>query len=60
MAAKFVVLIVDEKHDKLPSLNWLPKLQTRLIANSCSCTTTRRSIRLASCFTPIKYHVIKM
>ena len=38
IAAKFGVF-VDEKHDKLPTLNWLPKLhkipyKSRFIANS--------------------------
>ena len=44
MAAKFEVF-VDEDHNKLPSIYWLPKLHKRpyklyFIANSSSFTTT--------------------
>ena len=58
MTAKFVVF-VDEDHNKLPTLYWLPKLhkrpyKLRLIANYSSCTTTVLSILLTSCFTAIK------
>ena len=43
---------------------WLPKLhkrpyKSRFIANSSACTTTELSIRLTSCLTAIKNHVIK-
>ena len=63
MAAKFG-LFVDEDHSKLPTLYWLPKLhkrpyKSRFIANSSACTTTELSIRLTSCLTAIKNHVIK-
>ena len=63
MAAKFG-LFVDEDHIKLPTLYWLPKLhkrpyKSRFIANSSACTTTELSIRLTSCLTAIKNHVIK-
>ena len=63
MAAKFE-LFVDEDHNKLPTLYWLPKLhkrpyKSRLIANSSACTTTLLSILLTSCLTAIKNHVIK-
>ena len=63
MAAKFG-LFVDEDHGKLPTLYWLPKLHKRpykscFIASSSACTTTELSIRLTSCLTAIKNHVIK-
>ena len=63
MAAKFAVF-VDEEHNKLPLLYWLPKLHTwpyksRFIAYSSSCTTTKLSILLTSCLTEIKKHVMK-
>ena len=63
MAAKFV-LFVDEDHSKLPTLYWLPKpynrtYKSRFFANSSACTTTELSIRLTSCLTAIKNHVIK-
>ena len=62
-AAKFGVF-VDEVHNKLPKLYWLPKLherpyKSRFIANSSSCTTTELSILLASCLIAVKIHVIK-
>ena len=58
MAAKFG-LFVDEDHNKLPTLYWLPKLHTRpykwrFIANSSACTTTELSILLTSCLSAIK------
>ena len=63
MAANFG-LFVDEDHSKLPTLYVLPKLHklpynSRVIANSSACTTTELSIRLTSCLTAIKNHVIK-
>ena len=63
MAAKFWVF-VDEDHNRLPVLYWLPKLhkqpyKSRFIANSSSFTTTELSILLTSCLTAIKNHVIK-
>ena len=58
MAAKFG-LFVDEDHNRLPTLYWLPKLhkrpyKSRFIANSSACTTTELSILLTSCLTAIK------
>ena len=58
MAAKFGEF-VDEGHCKLPTLFWLPKLQTissksRFIGNSSSCTTTELHILLTPCLTAIK------
>ena len=63
MAAKFWVF-VEEDHNKLPTLYWLPKLHkrpytSRFIAYSSSYTTTELSIHLTSCITAIKKHVIK-
>ena len=63
MAAKFG-LFVDEDHNTLPTLYWLPKLhkqpyKSRFIANSSACTTTKLSILLTSCLIAIKNHVIK-
>ena len=63
MPAKLGVF-VDEDHNKLPMLYWLPKLHKRpyishFIANSSACTTTELSILLTSCLTAIKNHVIK-
>ena len=63
MAAKFG-LFVDEDHNKLPTLYWLPKLhkrpyKSRFIANSSTCTTAELSILLTSCLTAIKNHAIK-
>ena len=63
MAAKFGVF-VDEDHNKLPTLYWLPKLhkrsyKSRFIAYSSACATTELSILLTSCLTAIKNHVIK-
>ena len=60
----YVWVFVDEDHSKLPTIYWLPKLHkrpynSRFIANSSSCTTTERSIRLTSCLTAIKNHAIK-
>ena len=48
-----------ENHDKVPTLNWLPKLhkkpyKARFIANSSSCTTTQLSKLLTSCLTAVK------
>ena len=62
MAATF--MFVDEEQSKLPTLNWLPKLdkrpfKSRLIAYPCSCITTELSIILTSCLTVIKNYVIK-
>ena len=53
-----------ENQDKVPTLNWLPKLhkktyKARFIANSCSCTTTELSKLLTSCLTAVKKHVTK-
>ena len=61
MAAKFGVF-VDEDHNRLPTLYWLPKrhkqpYKSRFIANSSSFTTTELSILLTSCLTGIKNHV---
>ena len=58
MAAKFGVF-VDEKHAKLPTLNWLPKFhksqyESCFIANHSSCTTTELSIPQTSCLATIK------
>ena len=55
---------VKEDLDKLPTLYWLPKLHTRsyksrLIAKSSSCTTTKLSKCLTSCFTVTRKDVIK-
>ena len=64
MAAKFG-LFVDEDHNKLPTLYWLPKhhkrpYKSRFIANSSACTTTELSILLTSCLGAIsKKHAIK-
>ena len=63
MAAKFG-LFVDEDISNLPTLYRLPKLhkrpyKSRFIANSSAYTTTEFSIRLTSCLTAIKNHVIK-
>ena len=63
IAARFGVF-VDEDHDKLLTLYWLPKLnkrpyKLRVIANSSLCTTTELSRRLTSCLTAIKNHVVK-
>ena len=57
-------MFVDEKHDKLPTLYWLPKLhkipyKLRFIANSSSLAITELSIRLITCLTAIERHVIK-
>ena len=51
MAANFGVF-VDEDHNKLPTLYWLPK--SRFIGNSSSRTTTELSIILTSCLTANK------
>ena len=61
MAAKFGVF-VDEKHDKLPTLYWLPKLhkisyKSRFIANSSSFTATELSVFLPEAHRP---HEIEM
>ena len=53
-----------ENQDKVPTLNWLPKLHkkpynARFIANSSSCTTTELSKLLTSCLTAVTKHVIK-
>ena len=58
ITAKFAVSI-KEKQDRLPTLNWLPKLhkrpyKARFIANSSSCTTTVLSKLLTSCLTAVK------
>ena len=62
MAVKFG-LFVDEDHSKLHTLYLLPihkrPYKLRFIANSSACTTTELSIRLTSCLTAIKNHVIK-
>ena len=60
---KFAVY-VKERKDRLPTMNWLPKLhkrpyKARFIANSSSCTTTKISKLLTSCLTAIKAKVIK-
>ena len=52
MAAKFEVF-VDEDHNKLPSIYWLP-YKLCFIANSSSCTATELSILLTTCLTVIK------
>ena len=63
IAARFGVF-VDEDHDKLLTLYWLPKLnkrpyKLRAIAYSSLCTTTELSRRLTSCLTAIKNNVVK-
>ena len=63
MAANFDVFVA-EKHVKLPTLYWLPKLHKRpckshFIDNSSSCTTSEQSKHLTSCLTTIKNHAIK-
>ena len=55
---------IKEKQDRLPTLNWLPKLhkrpyKARFIANSSSCTTTVLSKLLTSCLTAVKKHWIR-
>ena len=60
MAAKCGVFV----DNTLPTLYWLPKLHkrsynSRLVANSSSCTTTELTIILTYCLTAIKNHVIK-
>ena len=62
MAAEFG-LFVDEDHNNLPTLYWLPRLhkrpyKSRFIASSSACTATELSILLTSCLTVIKNHVI--
>ena len=63
MPYKFAVN-VKERQDKLPTMYWLPKLNTRpykarLTANSSSCTTTELSKLLTSCLTAAKSRVIR-
>ena len=63
LALKLSVYI-KERQDRLPTMNWLPKLHKRLykarfIANSSSCTTTELSKLLSSCLTTVKNHVIR-
>ena len=47
-----------ENQDKVPTLNWLPKLhktyRARFDTNSSSCTTTELSKLLTSCLTAFK------
>ena len=48
-----------ETQDKVPTLDWLPKLhknpyKARFIANSSSCTMTELSKLLTSCLTAVK------
>ena len=55
---------VKERQDRLPTMNWLPKLHKRpyiasFIANSSSCTTTKLSKLLTSCLTAIKAKGLK-
>ena len=55
---------VKERKDRLPTMNWSPKLhkrpyKARFIANSSSCTTTELSKLLTSCLTVVKNHVIR-
>ena len=57
-------MFVDEDHNKLPTLYWLPKLhkrpyKSRFITYSSSSSTTELSILLTSCLTAIENHVIK-
>ena len=52
-----------EYQDKVPTLNWLPKLhkktyKARFIANSSSCTTTELSKLLTSCLTAVKKNML--
>ena len=67
LALKFSVC-VKERQDRLPTMNWLPKLhkkkkkktyKARFIANASSCTTTELSKLLTSCLTAVKNHVIR-
>ena len=49
----------QENQDRVPTLNWLPKLhketyKARFIANSSSCTTIELSKLLTSCLTAVK------
>ena len=55
---------VNEDQKRLPASYWLPKLhkqayETRFIASSSSCTTTKLSNLLTSCLAAIEVHVIK-
>ena len=57
-------MCVKERQDRLPTIDWLPKLhkrpyKARFIANSSSCATTELSKLLTSCLTAVKCHVIK-
>ena len=54
---KFAV-IVKERQDKIPTMNWLP-YKARFIANSSSCTTTESSKLLAPCLTAVQSHVFR-
>ena len=63
LPVKFYVS-VNEGHDKLPTMYWLPKLHNRpytarFTANSSSCTTTELSKLLTSGLTAIKSHVLR-
>ena len=62
LAVKFSVC-VKERQDRLPTMDWLPKLhkkpyKSRFIANSSSCITTELSKLLTSCLTAVKNHLI--
>ena len=53
------IQFIDENHNKLSTVNRLPKLHKRpytslLLANSNSCTTIELSKRLTFCLTRIK------
>jgi hypothetical protein len=54
-----LIISVEPKQDKLPTMYWLPKMhktpyKARFMANSSSCTTTKVSVLLKSCLTAIK------
>ena len=55
---------IKAKHDRLPTLYWLPELhkrpyKARFIANSSSCTTISLSKLLTSCLIAVKKHWIR-
>ena len=63
LALKFSVC-VKERHGRLPTMYWSPKLhkrpyKERFIANSSSCTTNELSKLLTSCLTAVKNDVIR-
>ena len=59
-----ISVYVKERHDRLPTMYWLPTLhkrpyKARFTANPSSCTTTELSKLLTSCLTAVKNHVIR-